>query len=315
MGIETDMLIEAGYDLIEEYSATQGISVKYVGSQAFFDDPGLVSEIEKAGYTPQNSNAYYSRRFGGIIRAAHKTLVSSLLWTMYRSIIEKLGEDFNYALRNDWVFIQGEVERVSGDLIQIVDHIEEEISQEVNTVFETVVEATNETSQETTEAIDGLSEKIDAVKDVLVDYYDDKLAELDQAVAESTASAQQYTDTKIMNLNNKITDINDDITSNLAGQIKGVYDQIDTTKTGLLQTMAGAVDTINKSISDVKDTMLETYETGLADIVGKLKDVQDLAGKIAKPLFDIKSKLIEYFMEIVAQVFEKITENIPEIKF
>jgi len=314
MTIEIDLLVQAGYDLITEFSGASGQPIVFIGNMAYNGDPATTSVLKDSSYDPIKMAIAYARKFKGIIKAIHANLRSARQWGMYDPIIADLSAKFASIQKSDFSFIQQEVENVYSETITFVDKIEDEIEASVSDNLDTVVDMGNQLIDYVDSGVSDVSEKVDVSQQVVVEYIDEQIEGMRTEFSDIEKKGVDYADLLVSGIEKRTQESFKDLTSKITSRIDGVDQKIDDTRLSLTSMIISAVETTNKFVADSLATAKIYYEGKINDVVDSLINVKDDIIELSKPLFSTRSTLINYFIRIIVEAFELMTSSIPDIE-
>jgi uncharacterized lipoprotein YehR (DUF1307 family) len=196
---------------------------------------------------------------------------------------------------------------------EYAEEVKTEIETSVNDVFTSIFEVKQDIDSNMTEDnnfinkivsdnIDFIESSIDHESDAFFEWF--------------TAEAQNLADPILSEASimyKQVKKIAEEAAQAALSSSSDIYDNLNEFKDEISSQISDSIGAVVGYVDRVTAEVKDFYDETIADIQSSIEDVKESVKDIVKPLFSAKDKMIDYFMNIVVLVFEKMTEEIPDI--
>jgi len=310
---EYNMLVDELTSLVADFNISLQYQLMVSGGVYTTHDEALLDQLKEAGLNVTDASLQlqdeavdvYDKIYqlksnipGLQNRDSYITITNLFLNTFYpeQTSIEEAEFNIEYDLNEYVDEVKTEIETVTDSvytsIFDVKDNINSSLAQDNDFINKIV-----------SDNIDFVEVAINKESDTFFDWFTDEVQRLADPIL-SEASLMY----------NQIKKIANEAAQEALSTSKDIYNDFNEFKDSINMQVSTSIDSVVKYIGDVAHDIEDFYNEAMDDIRSNIEDIKEVIKEAVKPFFTVRKKVINYFMLVVAQVFEAITAEIPDIK-
>ncbi|MBU1020962.1 MAG: hypothetical protein KJ847_07065 [Firmicutes bacterium] len=210
--------------------------------------------------------------------------------------LEEVEFSINYAVSEYADEINNNITKDANDFYDNATKIVHEVQSEVKTGFDDINNIVSDN-------MDIIERAISVESDAFFNWFTDSAQTMGDPIL-SEASI----------MHDQIVKIAEDVVNNAMNQAKGIEDKYDKIKQGISESVDTSLKAMRSYVDKAVDSVSEFVEGSIDELKSIMSEAADTAEEVVKPLFSVRTALIDYFMRVVVEAFEYMTASIPDIK-